>query len=71
MKLLLTLVVLWSLVTPAHAADEEFWESGNNFLRYCSSAEKDEKTMDMVEVEQSMRCVGFMEGLGCGRVCGN
>ena len=31
MKLLLTLVVLWSLVTPAHAADEEFWNQGTIF----------------------------------------
>jgi len=50
---------------PAHAADGEFSESGNDFLRYCSSVEKDE-VIDLMEVTRGMHCMGYIEGLSAG-----
>jgi hypothetical protein len=65
MKVLLTIAVFCALMMPAHAADGAFWESGNDFLRYCSSVEKDD-VIDLIEVTRGMHCMGYIQGLSAG-----
>jgi hypothetical protein len=61
MQVLLTITVFCALMMPAHGADGAFWESGNDFLRYCSSVEKDD-VIDLIEVTRGHALYGLHPG---------
>jgi hypothetical protein len=61
---LLLLVAASLAVLPVEAADEGFWTSGNAFVRYCSSIDKDSR--DSVEMQQKATCASYVMGLDDG-----
>jgi hypothetical protein len=66
MKFSLTIAMFCALMMTARAADGAFWESGNDFVRYCSSIEKGDVAIDLTELTRGMHCMGYIQGLSAG-----
>lgn len=64
----LLLVALMCLAVVCHAQGntEQFWETGNGFLRICNSADKLSKDWTDSERSMAFACLTFLEGLRQG-----
>ncbi len=64
--LLLMSLVCLEAVCHAQSSAEQFWETGNGFLRTCNAADKMSKEWTDSERSMALACLTFLEGLRQG-----
>jgi hypothetical protein len=62
----LLLLVVAVCLAPAAAQDEMLWDSGNAFVRFCSSMDKPSKEGTGAENLQNAVCASYVSGLDDG-----